>query len=239
MITKHLIYGLIDTRPERSGEIRYVGKSSSALSRPNKIHSARCRNWQVCLRDLGLKEEIFVIEEFQQTDNVRQVLNDAEVFWIGYFRMVGADLTNMTNGGDGGIGTKKSDWTQLRRSNLSKSLVGKLHSEDHKQKIRESLLGNIPWMKGKTHSASVKKMISDKLSGKNHPNFGKIRDPKIGEKVSSKVSRKVICVDDGKTFLSGRAAAKFYSVPTSNLSRTLHGRTEHAGGHAFAFVTET
>ena len=31
---RYIIYGLRDTRPERDGELRYIGRSSSGLRRP-------------------------------------------------------------------------------------------------------------------------------------------------------------------------------------------------------------
>jgi hypothetical protein len=113
---KHIIYGFLDPRPTKLGEIRYVGKSSSCLARPEGPHSAKCGFWQKHLRKLGLHEEIIVLEELEPGDDIQQRVRDAENFWVTYFRMVGADLTNMTLGGEGG--STVADWTPERRKKV-------------------------------------------------------------------------------------------------------------------------
>lgn len=61
-----------------------------------------CRNWVKSLVDRGLKPEIVVLEEC----SAPQDLIESEVWHIAYWRSIGANLTNLTDGGDGMTGHK-------------------------------------------------------------------------------------------------------------------------------------
>lgn len=119
--SKYLIYGLIDPR---DGQLRYVGKSVNGLERAkahaqpwsirwSKTHS---RNWVKGLVDAGFKPDIEVLE----TCETAEALVEAEQFHIAYWRFVGADLTNLTAGGEGTIGRRKTleEVERIRTSNL-------------------------------------------------------------------------------------------------------------------------
>lgn len=95
-----LIYGLADPR---TGQIRYVGKSSSGLKRPQahakpselkgRTHKVR---WIRELQAEGLTYGVQVLSVCEPDD-----LDDAEIFCIAYGRHQGWPLTNATDGGDG------------------------------------------------------------------------------------------------------------------------------------------
>lgn len=103
------IYGLIDPRNQ---QLRYVGKTVLEPPKRLSVHQWRARKephkrhsmaWLLGLDRAGLSAEIFVIEEVPAgADWVA-----AEQFWIGYFRMIGADLCNHTTGGEGQTGYKQ------------------------------------------------------------------------------------------------------------------------------------
>ncbi len=110
MTKSFLIYGLIDPR---NGQLRYVGKSCSGMKRPLR-HFQECElrawpghkaNWIRQLLALSLKPEVVVLE----TCGSPEELSEAEQFHIAYFRMVGANLTNLTAGGDGIPGCVRSE----------------------------------------------------------------------------------------------------------------------------------
>lgn len=102
-MNKYLIYGLIDPI---TNELRYVGKSSDGLRRPKEHWRARdlhrlqdhCHRWvrSVFQKTKG-PPEIIIIEE-----TTKEELSNAEVFYIAYYKSLGADLTNLTAGGEGG-----------------------------------------------------------------------------------------------------------------------------------------
>jgi len=96
------IYGLVDPRND---QLRYVGKTKHQLSRRLTQHMADARgqyknyhssNWMRSLLVKGLEPEIFLIESVARAE-----WEEAEQFWIAYFRYIGANLTNLTAGGEG------------------------------------------------------------------------------------------------------------------------------------------
>lgn len=122
---KFLIYGLIDPF---SQEIRYVGKSVTGLSRP-RCHwnqselktKTRKSAWVKSVLNRGAVPEILVLEDAFAT---HEDLTEAEVYWIGVLRMIGANLTNATRGGDGCWGRVLSPETrrQIGRSQKGKTI---------------------------------------------------------------------------------------------------------------------
>lgn len=115
MAPRNIVYGLIDPR---DGLLRYVGKSSNGLSRPRfhtspgavrrERHFGKGR-WIWELVQLALKPEIVVLEEA----DTKEALPDLEIFWIASLRAAGADLLNMTPGGDGcAFMTRTPEWIE-------------------------------------------------------------------------------------------------------------------------------
>ena len=138
---QRIIYGLTDPRTE---ELRYVGMSKNGLKRAKTKHDARCRNWEIQLERLGLRPDAFIIEDLPSSTHGE--LCEQETFWIGYFRMIGANLTNMTNGGDG-----------VKGSPLSK---------EHKQKISIAIKGRMSPNKGNVYSEEICQKMSASHLGK-------------------------------------------------------------------------
>ena len=112
----NIIYGLIDPFTD---ELRYIGKSVSGLNRPNEhfkpynlkedTHKVR---WVKSVLAKNHKPKIIVIEEHKYPTD----LDDAESFWIEYYKGIGARLTNSTNGGVGSLGRICKDETKLKIS---------------------------------------------------------------------------------------------------------------------------
>jgi len=111
------IYALIDPR---TGMIRYIGKTSRGIDRvqehwkrkQERDRNDHCHAW---IRSLLREKQIPDFEVLEYTVD----FVCAEVFWIGYFRMVGADLTNMTEGGEGARQTLET------RLKISKTMAGR------------------------------------------------------------------------------------------------------------------
>ena len=125
---------------EVDGPIRYVGKTEKGLKRIQQHLSEKKKrgkvshkaNWINKLRDTGLLLEVSILEEVSS-----EVINEAEVFYISYFKSLGFDLTNKTEGGEGLRGYKHSNETRILMSEVGK---GKKHSplsEKELEKIRE------------------------------------------------------------------------------------------------------
>ena len=96
------IYGLF--HPE-TGELRYIGQTRKSLNKRLKNHLGHSKNiktnrwvcsWIRKLLRFGLIPRIQYIQEYKFITN--QDLNNAEIYWIKYFREQGCRLVNVTNG---------------------------------------------------------------------------------------------------------------------------------------------
>lgn len=100
-----------------SYEVRYVGKTINLKRRFNdhicklnpKYKSHVCA-WIRKLAKDGLRPTIEVIEECYSN------WADREIYWIGFYRNIGAKLCNITNGGEGMLGNIVSKETRQKIS---------------------------------------------------------------------------------------------------------------------------
>lgn len=134
----HLVYILSDPV---TGLIRYVGKTQTGLRRRLREHLRAARRGDrrhVCcwLRSLDEQPNIEVVEE--TADPVS--LNDAERFYISYFRSLGFDLTNHTHGGEGTVGVRRNR-TPEWNAKLGAAHRGKKISPQHRAAISSKLKG--------------------------------------------------------------------------------------------------
>lgn len=107
-----IVYGLLDTRPDRINELRYIGKSSSGMKRPRRhlgVDASNKRtklgNWLRALRGINLLPEIVVLRTCEDASSVIA----AEIEEIRLARSAGADLVNVTDGGEGAPGRRHTD----------------------------------------------------------------------------------------------------------------------------------
>lgn len=134
---KNVIYVLLE--PD-TNNVRYVGKAVDLYTRirnhykPSRlIDKTHKNNWLNKLLNEGKYVRVNVVEEL---DN-EKLLNEAEKKWIKYYKNLGYDLTNGTEGGDGGKMSPES----IEKMKLNK--IGVKLSEEHKQKISEGNKGRI------------------------------------------------------------------------------------------------
>lgn len=143
------IYVLIDPR---DGEIRYVGMTGKTLETRlrGRLKDTRCRghrrHWLDQLKRMGMTPTIQLIQEVP-TDFGGQ----AEVYWISYFRAVGCNLVNGTDGGEGGhLGVKMSEETKEK---LRQATIRQFQDPEARRQV--SLVH-----KGKTISPLHKRVVS-------------------------------------------------------------------------------
>lgn len=130
------IYGFADPR---NGALRYVGQTRQPVHRRLKDHlksnfRSRVRDWLRKLRSIGMKPVIQILE----SDVVESDVNDAEVFWIAYFKSTGAVLLNMT---DGGGFENKSREACMR---IAEKLRGRKRPAWIMERLRQSNIGRVP-----------------------------------------------------------------------------------------------
>lgn len=134
------IYSLVDPR---TNKIRYVGKTNH-LSIRYSAHitcfsgfSHRV-NWLRQLHTLNLKPIMNIIEECGESN-----WQEREQYWIRYYRELGYDLVNTTNGGEGQcgnkswLGKKHKDSSKLKMSVAAKG--SKRHIQPHSEETKELL----------------------------------------------------------------------------------------------------
>lgn len=107
------IYVLLDPITK---EVRYVGKTTNPARRMC-AHRCPCRAtyhtlcWLKSLRKYGLDPVMDIVEVIPPDGNWA----DREKFWIAAYRKAGANLTNLTIGGEGVPGNKQSPETVAKR----------------------------------------------------------------------------------------------------------------------------
>lgn len=180
------IYVLVDPR---DGDLRYVGQTRNALSRRLRDHLADKRpchrtNWIQLLVRIGLRPIIRIVQHVTQDE-----ANDAERYWISWFKSENCRLVNSTDGGDGvynptndvrakiSDSNKRRKATDVTRAKMREAHLGKKHNEDTKLKISNSTKGHVKdsvWReklskanKGKRHShtAETKDKIANSRRG--------------------------------------------------------------------------
>ena len=137
---KTFIYALMDPR---DGAVKYIGKTINLKSRmqshQNGIGKFRLGAWLSGLKRKGLYCRYVVLEEYEG-----EGWELRERYWIGYYRDLGADICNLSNGGEGQVGRKLSAEScqklrdafkgrpipQEMRECISKSLTGKVQSPE-------------------------------------------------------------------------------------------------------------
>jgi len=200
------IYALVDPRYEMydigycEPEVRYVGKSLSPTDR-YYMHLKDCGttrkcNWIKKLLKLGLKPELKLLQECDNYD-----WENAEIYWIAYYKELGHDLTNHTAGGDGindpdGIVRKKLSVAALKRYEDPQERIKASSFRKGKKASIEVRLNMSEYRKGKKASDETRKRMSDNMIGNhyadgNHNRKGKKASEETRKKMSeSQVERR-------------------------------------------------
>lgn len=160
-MSNNIIYGLIDPNTK---ELRYVGKTVNLSNRmaghytPAKLRQKTHKNdWLKSLINKGQKAEVIVLETYDDAND----LYDAEQELIAYYKFIGCNLTNSTDGGPGPLGYKHSEETKQKFSGENHPLFGKKASKETRNKMALSKLG-------RKLSQETKQKIGIKSRGRKH-----------------------------------------------------------------------
>lgn len=183
-----------------TGEIRYVGKTTSSLNRRLGQHIAAISrskshraSWIKSILKQGLKPIIELIEEVDYSIN-----NQIEIYWIAQFKAWNFRLVNHTEGGEGTIGYR--------------------HSEESKLKMSLNALGNSR-ARGYKHSQETKELLRQqslnrKVSLQTKEKLSKIRQ----ENPSKTSSKEVININTGIVYKSIKQAAELNNINYNTLA---------------------
>ncbi len=137
----------------------YVGKSSYGLLRPRE-HAKPSQiethpNWPVSrwvkkLQDQGFRYTITVLEDCSSAKE----LIAAEMFYIAYFRSVGARLLNCSDGGEGPIGFRHTEETKRKIGDIHR---GKKLSQEQLDALAKANVGRKMTPEQRQHLSDVKR----------------------------------------------------------------------------------
>ena len=185
-------------RCPETNDIRYVGKGKNRRAYILWDRKGHIQNWLNKLKTKKLKPII----EFVESNLTEQEALTLEMFWISYYKNIGYNLCNHTNGGEGISGYK---FTAKQKEHLSKVHIGQVSP-----------------MKGKKHSVSTKEKISNSHKGLTAWNKGKLNDYPF--------SIKVYCKETNKIYPSCSQAARDLGIKIGAVFAFFNGTTKTAKG---------
>ena len=227
----------------------YVGITRNGLKRRKSEHFGAARRkgngrFYDAIRKYG--EDGFEFSIIETCDTYEDVLRrEAEII------AERKPYYNITDGGRGAIGYRHTEATKRAMSEKRKGrcnywLKGKTLSLEHRSKIVETKRANpFPHPNlGRPLSSEHKKNISAALTGtkwKNRPTPEMISVWKRSSDLAAQRRRRaVVCLDDGKAFISATEAAKAYRLDKNCVAAVCRptARNKSAGGLRFAYVEE-
>ena len=184
-------------------ECFYVGKGRGgraySMKNRNKHHQAICAK----LSRIGFAMEVRIVACGLSEDDSFLMEKERIAFW----RNIGCDLTNLTDGGEGISGFRHSDEIKKKLSDLNKgqpaAFKGRKHTEETKKllseiakkrgapkltKEQQEKVSN--WHRGRKRSPETCAKISAKAKGRVSPMKGK-ESPLKGKKLSKEICKKM------------------------------------------------
>ncbi len=243
---KWVIYALLD--PETKAT-RYIGVTFRGERTRLREHLCRARTGGRSHRDCWIasllqrkREPIMAVVE----RGVGSGWQEAERRWIAEARHSGAQLVNLTDGGDGTPGLlptaeMRAKWSATRKGRTYKhirpgGMTGRRHSPEAVNKIRAALFG-------RPHSPETRAKLAAAHKGKTltPEHCAKIGDLKRGRKLSdahkSKIAAstkgrvQVLCVETGETHASVTAVARLLGVSESSIAQAIRKGCRSGGLH--------
>lgn len=237
-IERNLIYGLIDPRTE---ELRYVGQSSKGLERPKQHWSKRvqggalrdhCHNWVRSLLAEKLVPEVVVLESYDAVDptdgQTKSWLDTNERLAIAFYREMGCDLTNQTDGGGGSLGRKMSDGSKAKIK-AARARQGNPRLGTGRKPLEKTCLvcgGTFLTKRAAAIYCSMPCYFADPVAREKRAVGGK------------HMIRSVVCVDDGELYRSAAAAALAYGTRGMYVTRVCRGEAMTAAGKSFRYASD-
>lgn len=224
-----------------SGEPFYVGKG-----RGNRAHSHASRNphWKNIVRK---EDGCHVNLIAHDLDEEFALLLEVET--IDKLRRIGANLANITSGGEGVSGLVHTKESRLK---MSSSLKGRKLSKEHVAKCIKAKMGHIVSDETRKKLSSIhsgRKMTEEqrlklslskrgsRLSDSHKKAISKasLGVPCPSRSHPSAVSKSVVCVTSGETFPSAADAARHFGCSRPNISKCCSGARKKVLGRVFAF----
>ena len=211
-----VIYGIVDPI---TNQLRYIGQTSNFVKRRSAHHRLSMKhtnnthvyNWLRSLYNNSITPEFIILEECKKEE-----LDELEIFYINYFKMIGCNLTNCTVGGASRRGYKQTLAT--------------------KQNISIKMKGN-NWNLGKVIPIEIRNKMSLSHIGIKHTKSSKIKmsTSKIKHIPISQLSEEGVLI---KTFTSAYLASKELNINRKSIGNVLAGRSNLAGGYKWIYCNK-
>lgn len=223
----------------------YVGVTKYILSRRCREHFRGAKNGATGLFARAIRKygegqfDFFIFAAYDSYE--RALLGERELI---------ADIMpeyNLTVGGEGNLGWNPSEETRKR---ISDSRIGKpgVWASGIPQELREKMIAGQRAMsdpgaalRGRKRPPEVVEKIATKRRGKSLPSSTpELRALRVNNLLlaSQRRSISIMCVDDGKTFATIKAASLHYGINKSYLQRVIKGESKSgvARGKRFEIV---
>lgn len=225
------IYTLTDPR---TNEVRYIGKTVKKLEnrlyehiKDSERRSARRKSvqWIRGLIKNGFAPKIDLID-IATKDN----WEEEEKFYITYFKFLGFNLLNMTEGGDGCHGRKRAEIHKRTLSDIIKN--NPEINEKRLRKLRERL-------KGKPLSKELREQISKRAKGRKLKPEQKINWERENKKAATNRRKKIgqfdVYGNKVAEFMWVKDAAKSVKIGITGMYSALN-RGRLSKGHIWKYV---
>lgn len=222
------VYGLKDPR---TGEIRYIGKSTTGMRRPldhtkpsylakDDTHKGR---WLKQLVSSGLFPEVVILAKCSDKTEVLKL----EVECIAKYRAMGVPLTNLTDGGDGLSGHK---FSEKHKSLIAVGRTGKTHSPETKAHLSKVKGGLPPKQQLEVRDRYISGESSVELSVAFATNTTNIQRILKRHKVKLRPLSKILVDADGRIYQSTYDAAIKLNCSPPTISRMVTGKVPNRFG---------
>ena len=253
MIKSKYIYILSDPI---TGHPKYIGKTERKPITRYKEHlivNRKGTNTSACPWVKELKKcKMMPVMELMEEFSTFEEMNNAEVFYIEYFRYLGFDILNTSKGGNGAyLGFKmKTKRTVQQRLATAKRMGGVQFYDQYgnmyktqrecadklkilQAKVCEVLAGNRKHTNGFIFSYEKPQFP---VYGPIHLAAGFGTEEYIVAMAKSCGGKGKIIDQNGRIYLSQRSAGKILGLQSGNISKVLNGKVKTTGGYAFRYL---
>lgn len=205
-------------KKESDGTVFYVGKGTKL--RWCNIHS-RSLHWKNTARKHGVYCDIVAAS---LTAQEALILEKKLIESYGRQDKCTGCLVNMTAGGEGVV---DYIFTEEHRQKISEAGIGKKHTEDSKEKIRQANLNRV---------FSPETIIKMSEARKGVPYTEAQR--KSSAIRANPRARKIMCIETGEVYESITKAARALSLDSSSLTKACNGKKKSCKGFTWKFVED-
>lgn len=177
----------------------------------NPLKESRIRK----IKSGGLEPKVSILEYFD-TEEEALTYEANVILSLGRLNNHSGNLTNLTEGGDGG--TAGIPCSDAKKAAISLANTGKKRSPEYREKLSQRMKGSVPWNKGKTLSEEYRRKLSESHIGKTQTSesnlkrslsqSGRLRPPEVVARIVATRKAKQEAMDPEELIIKRSEAAK-------------------------------